>query len=303
MSRVTAGLPTNPRQRVARPFPPPQAAPRQQDEQRPMRSISTPRPRHVSTHSEGVPVTRTRTQSRPRNDYQATRDARLSRESNSTSASSSSASSERSFWARSSQRSSRTTLPSDDKLEYNNGGQEGYKPSGSQEESSFYSFRDIDTGVVWSRVTGAASTLTQEVSKAWASGLGPLNHEDDDEEDSHLTRVMRAYHLSKARTPAELPDWLFSERERGQGGLLRPDAPNDGSHVKPVPSTERRHPRDMQSFPRPTHSDAQSKSIRSRAGHSEEMTAARPRPTGMDRLKSIRDLKRNASNIRPMVKV
>lgn len=38
---------------------------------------------------------------------------------------------------------------------------------------------------------------------------------------------MRAYHLTKARTPSELPDWLFSERERGQGGLLHPYARHD----------------------------------------------------------------------------
>jgi len=31
---------------------------------------------------------------------------------------------------------------------------------------------------------------------------------------SHLVRVMKAYHLAKARHPSDLPDWLFDERER-----------------------------------------------------------------------------------------
>ena len=35
------------------------------------------------------------------------------------------------------------------------------------------------------------------------------------EDDHHLLKVMRAYHLNKARTREELPDWLFDEKERG----------------------------------------------------------------------------------------
>lgn len=50
------------------------------------------------------------------------------------------------------------------------------------------------------------------------------------EEESHLLRVMRNYHLSKARTPSDLPDWLFSAKERGQpGGSLRSEVHSDGS--------------------------------------------------------------------------
>jgi hypothetical protein len=32
--------------------------------------------------------------------------------------------------------------------------------------------------------------------------------------DSHLIRVMKAYHLAKALHPSDLPNWLFDERER-----------------------------------------------------------------------------------------
>jgi hypothetical protein len=33
-------------------------------------------------------------------------------------------------------------------------------------------------------------------------------------EESRLTRVMKAYHLAKARDPTDLPPWLFEEYER-----------------------------------------------------------------------------------------
>ena len=37
-------------------------------------------------------------------------------------------------------------------------------------------------------------------------------------QESRLTRAMKAYHLQKARHASDLPDWLFSERERGLRG-------------------------------------------------------------------------------------
>ena len=39
--------------------------------------------------------------------------------------------------------------------------------------------------------------------------------------DSHLTKVIKAYHISKASSVADLPDWLFSESERGQTSRSR----------------------------------------------------------------------------------
>lgn len=33
--------------------------------------------------------------------------------------------------------------------------------------------------------------------------------------ESRLTRAMKAYHIEKARYPGDLPEWLFTERERG----------------------------------------------------------------------------------------
>ena len=35
-------------------------------------------------------------------------------------------------------------------------------------------------------------------------------------EESHLTKVLKAYYISKARSVTDLPEWLFSESERRQ---------------------------------------------------------------------------------------
>jgi len=68
---------------------------------------------------------------------------------------------------------------------------------------------------VWSRVAVAANTLTVSVSKAWASNITADSGEQTPSgEESRLTRAMKAYHLDKARDPTDLPPWLFEEHER-----------------------------------------------------------------------------------------
>jgi len=70
-------------------------------------------------------------------------------------------------------------------------------------------------GYLWNRVASAANTLTINVGKAWASGLftedGPVTPEGG---ESRLTKALKSYHLSKARTASDLPSWLFTEEER-----------------------------------------------------------------------------------------
>ena len=36
-----------------------------------------------------------------------------------------------------------------------------------------------------------------------------------------MTRAMKAYHIAKAQSPADLPEWLFDERERGVTRIAR----------------------------------------------------------------------------------
>ncbi|KAH8980958.1 hypothetical protein EDB86DRAFT_2978265 [Lactarius hatsudake] len=76
---------------------------------------------------------------------------------------------------------------------------------------------------VWSRVATAANTLTVSVSKAWAANITAYSGEQTPPgEESRLTRTMKAYHLEKARDPTDLPPWLFEEHERRPVG--RPSA-------------------------------------------------------------------------------
>jgi len=68
---------------------------------------------------------------------------------------------------------------------------------------------------LWSRVVAATGTLTVNVSKAWENGI----HLQDGEEtptggETRLTKAMKAYYIEKARSPADLPPWLFAEHER-----------------------------------------------------------------------------------------
>lgn len=68
---------------------------------------------------------------------------------------------------------------------------------------------------IWNRVAAAASVLSVNVNKAWYSRIGASEEEETAPgRDSHLIRVMKAYHLAKAHHPSELPEWLFDERER-----------------------------------------------------------------------------------------
>lgn len=68
---------------------------------------------------------------------------------------------------------------------------------------------------IWSKVAGAASTLTVSVSKAWAVNIPMLAGEETPEGgETRLTKALRAYHLAKAQDPTDLPDWLFEPNER-----------------------------------------------------------------------------------------
>ncbi|KAH9946179.1 uncharacterized protein BXZ73DRAFT_95677 [Epithele typhae] len=61
---------------------------------------------------------------------------------------------------------------------------------------------------LWSNITTVASGLSN-----WYKNSPAVSGEGNGE--SHLTRVMKAYYIDKARGPADLPEWLFDERERG----------------------------------------------------------------------------------------
>ncbi|KAJ7273669.1 hypothetical protein B0H12DRAFT_1319700 [Mycena haematopus] len=162
---------------------------------------------------------------------------------------------------------------------------------------------------LWSRI---ATSLTVNVSKAWATNITAFAGEDAETpvgQESRLTRAMKAYHLEKARDPADLPAWLFDEKER-----RRPE---------PEPSRSRRRKEEYdddnyevveKTRPEPPPSRGL-KDIYAAAAASTTSTAAStatsarstrgarsyaddsPQPSrATDRLKALRDAKRGAVN-------
>lgn len=162
-----------------------------------------------------------------------------------------------------------------------------------------------DGYAVWSRVATAASELTVNVSKAWATNIATYTGEETPPgQESRLTRAMKAYHLEKARSPQDLPTWLFDEKERRPKAADPPksrpsrrytDDDDDLEEVQ-VKRAEVQRPRGL----RDIYDSAASESVKStrpaeRAvgrsyGEEPGISSAR----GTDRLKALRAARKNA---------
>lgn len=170
--------------------------------------------------------------------------------------------------------------------------EDGYEESTPKQEGHGYD--------LWGRVTAVAGNLTVNVSKAWEKGI----HMADGEEtppghDSRLTKAMKAYHLDRARSPADLPAWLFDEHERGA-------APKSWSASKPAEYEDRFRPE-----PEPRQRSGLRDIYDKAAASSSVAPGSRKAPTGRDdgtgdgggsraanRLKAIREAKRSAVQTR-----
>lgn len=148
---------------------------------------------------------------------------------------------------------------------------------------------------IWNRVAAAASVLTVNVNKAWYSRIGTSEEEETAPgRDSHLIRVMKAYHLAKAHHPSDLPDWLFDERERKPSLSSRfAESPRGAvSDAQPPRPSALRHIYDDAASHAPQTSHSQT------ASH----VLASPEKTGpskaADRLKALRDAKRAGLGVR-----
>lgn len=142
---------------------------------------------------------------------------------------------------------------------------------------------------IWNRVAAAASVLTVNVNKAWYSRIVVSDEEETAPgRDSHLIRVMKAYHLAKARHPSDLPDWLFDERERKPSLSSRfRESPRDAvSNAQPLRPSALRH----------VYNDAASRAPRTNHSQTTPHVPTPPEKTGsskaVDRLKAFRDAKR-----------
>jgi hypothetical protein len=121
-------------------------------------------------------------------------------------------------------------------------------------------------------------------------------------QDSHLIRAMRAYHLEKAKDPSDLPDWLFSEQERFPvrsrfaNRREEVDEGYESSLRSPPVSASVRSPglRDIYATAAATASPTSPSTRNNTRGYSEEGINSPSKAT--DRLKALRDAKRNALN-------
>ncbi|CDO68350.1 hypothetical protein BN946_scf184799.g77 [Trametes cinnabarina] len=174
---------------------------------------------------------------------------------------------------------------------------------------------------LWASITSVASNLTINVSKALSSNISNYNGEGasgpsrtdnvwterftEGEHlietpvggESRLTRAMKAYHIQKARNPADLPDWLFDERERGirsQQAISRPPPAEERAQPpsgpsqpsRPVTTVRREEPQPPARTVRgPTLADRRAAVD---TGSEEHVTKS------MARLRALRDAKRNA---------
>jgi hypothetical protein len=183
---------------------------------------------------------------------------------------------------------------------------------------------------LWSRVATAASTLTISVSKAWASNITaysgeraflPLVRKDllhilnylifhadtPPGEESRLTRALKAYHIEKARDSTDLPPWLFEEHERrplgGPGSRLRyregsgEDDYNSRRVTAPPRSGGRslRNIYDAAATASMIPSRQQETHERSRGRLQDDAPVGPPPSKANDRLKALRDARRNAA--------
>ncbi|KAG2050737.1 hypothetical protein BDR06DRAFT_634115 [Suillus hirtellus] len=147
---------------------------------------------------------------------------------------------------------------------------------------------------IWNRVAAAASVLTVNVNKAWYSRIGASEEETAPGRDSHLIRVMKAYHLAKARHPSDLPDWLFDERERkpSLGSRFTQSQRGASSDTQPMRPVTSRY----------VYDNAASRAIPTTHSHTTSHVLTSPEKTGSskaaDRLKAFRDAKRADLGVR-----
>lgn len=154
--------------------------------------------------------------------------------------------------------------------------------------------------------TGGLHNYRSKPSTIWRADTPPG-------EESRLTRALKAYHVEKARDPTDLPPWLFEEHERRSLGRSEISLQHqEGSENKydsrdaaALPRSSDRSLRDIYNAAAtdtaiPSRHQATREGSRGRP--QEDMPVSAPSKAN-DRLKALRDAKRNAAqrnaNIRP----
>jgi len=163
---------------------------------------------------------------------------------------------------------------------------------------------------LWNAVSSAASNLTINVSKAWETNIAThMGEETPPGQESRLLRAMKAYHLDKARSPSDLPPWLFDESERRarkpspsaterrrQDRARDRDRFEEEEEYEEVPQSRSRGLRDIydRAATATTVSPAPTRPQRSFGGSVDEGSSANA-SKATNRLKALRDAKRAAA--------
>lgn len=155
-----------------------------------------------------------------------------------------------------------------------------------------------DGYTIWSRVAAAAGNLTVNVSKAWAANIATFTGEETPPgEESRLTRAMKAYHVSKARYPSDLPAWLFDESERQpkatRSQISTRQADDGYEAVDRSEPAKPRSLRDIYDAAAASSSSTSATPIRSARPSARYDDPVQP-SKATDRLKALRDAKRSA---------
>ncbi len=123
--------------------------------------------------------------------------------------------------------------------------------------------------------------------------------------ESRLARAMKAYHIDKARDPADLPDWLFDERERGvrsyQTSSSAPEKKKASSAPRPsdlsrsnTPAIREEPLPPPRAFRGPTLADRKAESASRHASSISGAGSEAHVTKSISRLRELRDAKRNA---------
>lgn len=282
---------------------PPRPSARQVRPQKSMTSINQGR-----SGSQPPPMPSSRSRRNPEPSYDTRSDSRSGTNRSSDSTTSSAAS----FLDRMKQgagyASSRTSLEDEESDKRSARSTRNSRPSRSRRDSSPPPEENDTPGdgyTLWSKVASAASSLTVNINKAWATNITTFAGEDTPAgQESRLTRAMKAYHVEKARDPSDLPAWLFDEKERRRPApepsrSSRRDRDDDYDDNETVEKTRGEPPpsrglRDI--YEAAASSSSSTPSARSTRG-ARSYADDSPQPSrATDRLKALRDAKRTAVN-------
>ncbi|KAJ7046740.1 hypothetical protein C8F04DRAFT_208163 [Mycena alexandri] len=175
---------------------------------------------------------------------------------------------------------------------------------GTRDESPPPADTPGDGFTLWSKIASTASSLTVNVGKAWHTNVTTFAGEETPVgQESRLTRAMKAYHLEKARDPADLPSWLFDEKERRRPDPPAPEASrsnrsrrrDDDDDFEEVPKArEPPQSRGLRDIYEAAAASTSTPSTRSTRGARSYADDTPPPSKATDRLKALRDAKRGA---------